>query len=453
MFASTYAHLQVIAHQCQHPSGSHQSIVGVRTQSGHFLSRETAEYPDSLCSRIATIVLPLLSLEKQLLDITSALHMVPVKDYQDRPFCRQDGAGIASQGDWSAQRCESDLFVALRKQFFKYIVDGRLDKQIVASFSQHSDQPPFSEEQLAPFRVLIGEFLAAQGHVPDWSVPDGQQICLHILHQLSQCMGDLDLAIFPYLLEGVPIGSDVPITPSNCFPLQPTPEDYDPPLLSVHHTNWASAEESPEVVQSLIDKEVDAGWVQKFPGTLEEAQSHFEHGLAIGKLGLALSESRPPRLVLDSTICGVNPQCLMPERTTLPTIKDVMRSYPLRGKPCDLGGVSFDVRSAHKQVAVHKKYHGHLCFQHNGQLYYYTVCPFGAVFSAHFWARLGAFSWDCSIAFAGLHMQAFFMSMTCWCFRMCRSFHCQRRLLRSCVCWPDCPLAGRSVNLAPPSLG
>ena len=197
-------------------------------------------------------------------------------------------------------------------------------------------------------------------------------------------MGDPDTAIFPYLLEGVPIGSDVPIAPSNCFPLQPTPEDYQPPLLSVHHTNWASAEESPEVVQTLIDKEVDAGWVQKFHGTLAEAQSHFEHGLAIGKLGLALSETRPPWLVLDSTICGVNPQCIMPERTTLPTIKDVMRSYPLRGKPCDLGGVSFDVRSAHKQVAVNKKYHGHLCFQHQGQLYYYTVCPFGAVFSAHF---------------------------------------------------------------------
>jgi hypothetical protein len=55
-------------------------------------------------------------------------------------------------------------------------------------------------------------------------------------------------------------------------------------------------------------------------------------------LGLALS-GRPPRLVLDSTICGVNPQCVMPERTTLPTIKDVVRSYPLRGKPCNLAGV------------------------------------------------------------------------------------------------------------------
>ena len=88
-----------------------------------------------------------------------------------------------------------------------------------------------------------------------------------------------------------------------------------------------SAEESPEIVQELIDKEVASGWVNQFPGTLEEAQSFFESDLATGKLGLALSDSRPPRLVLDSTICGVNPQCVMPERTALPTIRDVVRSH------------------------------------------------------------------------------------------------------------------------------
>lgn len=407
MFASTLQDLQSIAYQCPHLPGSHQSIVGVRSASGQFLSRNTAEYPEALCDRIAQIVFPLVSTHGQNLSLESALLLVPVKDYLDPPYSRQDGAGYASQGDWSSPHTCHDVFVALRKQFFQKIVDNRLDKQLVSAFSQHSDQPPFSEDQLLPFRRLLDEFLEAQGVSPDWSVPTGQQICLHILHQLSKCMSDPDDAIFPYLIEGVPIGTDVPIVPSNCFPLQSVPDDYQPPLLSVHHTNWSSAEESPDIVQSLIDKEVDAGWVQRFPGTLEDAQVHFEHGLAVGKLGLALSDSRPPRLVLDSTICGVNPQCVMPERTTLPTIKDVTRSYPLRGRACDLGGVSFDVRSAHKQVAVNKKYHGHLCFQHNSQLYYYTVCPFGAVFSAHFWARLGGFFLRlfhqfCWLAHAGL---------------------------------------------------
>ena len=389
MFATTFSALRSIGFKCNHPQGTHQSLQGTRTESGHFLSRETAEYSSDLCQAIAKVILSLLSTNGFTLNVDSAMSLIPSKDYNSAPFARQDGAGYASQGDWSSPHSFADVFHSLRKNFFDQIVAQRLDKQIIAAFAKHDESPPFSDEQLQPFRVLVDKFLQAQGIYPDWSVPAGQQICLHALAQFSQCMDDPDKAIFPYLISGVPIGSDTPIVPSQCFPLQPTPDDYQPPLLTVHHTNWASAEDEPEIVQDLIDKEIAAGWVQCFDGTIDEAREFFPHGLAVGKLGLALSDTRPPRLVLDSTVCGVNPQCVMPERTTLPTIKDVVRSYPLRGRPCDLAGVSFDVRSAHKQVAVNKKYHGHLCFQHRSKLYYYTVCPFGAVFSAHFWARLG----------------------------------------------------------------
>ena len=110
--------------------------------------------------------------------------------------------------------------------------------------------------------------------------------------------------------------------------------------------------------------------------------------MAIGKLGLALSDSRPPRLVLDSTVCGVNLQSQIPEKSSLPTAKDVISSYPLRNSQKSLSGVSF-VKSAHKQMAVNPRYRGLLCFQFKGHLYYYKVCPFGAVISAHFWSRLG----------------------------------------------------------------
>ena len=98
---------------------------------------------------------------------------------------------------------------------------------------------------------------------------------------------------------------------------------------------------------------MDSGWVEQFPGNLEDAQQFFGNRLAIGRLGLALSDSRPPRLVLDSTVCGVNPQCKVPEKTQLPTARYVLRSYPLRQSNKELSGVSFDVKSAHKQVAVH----------------------------------------------------------------------------------------------------
>ena len=179
LFASTFASLQAIAHQCQHPPGSHQSIIGARSDSGHYLSRETAEYPEQLCSSMASILLPLLSDHRHVLDVTCALQHVRTKDYNAHPFARQDGAGFVSQADWSAPHSGQDIFSNLRKQFSQLIVDGRLDKQIVASFSQHSDSPPFSDDQLQPFRALLGEFLEAQGHVPDWSVPSGQQMFAH----------------------------------------------------------------------------------------------------------------------------------------------------------------------------------------------------------------------------------------------------------------------------------
>ena len=195
----------------------------------------------------------------------------------------------------------------------------------------------------------------------------------------------------PYLISGVPLGIHEEIEPSRCFPIQQGETEFDPPLLTVHHTNWSSAEDDPDTVKQLIEKEVASGWVEVFPGSLEEAQQHFKHGLAIGRLGLALSDTRPARLVLDSTVCWVNPQCKIPERAQLPTARDVLRAYPLRQSTHEISGVSFDVRSAHKQVAVQPHYRGYLCFQFQGTIYYYKNCPFGAVISAHFWSRLGGF--------------------------------------------------------------
>ena len=81
----------------------------------------------------------------------------------------------------------------------------------------------------------------------------------------------------------------------------------------------------------------------------------------------------------------------MPERSTLPTARDVIRSYPLRQSNKDLLGFSLDIKSAHKRIAVHQEHRGLLGFTFRGRLYFYKVAPFGAVFSAHYWSRLGGF--------------------------------------------------------------
>ena len=214
MFATTFGELRAIAFKCPHPQGTHQSLQGTRTESGHFLSRDTAEYPGDLCQAIAKIIIPLLSTNELNLNVDSAMSLIPSQDYTSAPFARQDGAGYASQGDWSSPHSFADVFQSLRKSFFDQIVEKRLDKQILAAFAKHDEHPPFSNEQLQPFRALVDEFLQAQGLYPDWSIPAGQKISLHALSQLAQCMDDPDKAIFPYLISGVPIGSDTPIVPS-----------------------------------------------------------------------------------------------------------------------------------------------------------------------------------------------------------------------------------------------
>ena len=373
LFASTFYALSRMACSCDHPPNSHQQIAGVRTHTGQYLSRETAEYPPALANQFAQIILPLLSDQGQELTISNFEQYLPVKDVTSPPFVRQDGAGFPSKGDWSGPHNFDDCFNTLRKNFFNSILSARLDQTLLRAFNEQQAEPPFSDEQLQPFKHFLDEFLLAQGIQPDWSIPPDQQLCLHILQKLCHCMQDPDTDLFPYLIAGVPLGIHEEILPSKCFPLNLNDNPYEPPLLSVHHTNWQSAEDDPTTVQELINKEVDAGWVEPFNGTL----------------GLALSDSRPPRLVLDSTVCGVNPQSRIPEKAALPTARDVVRSYPLRASTRKISGVSFDVKSAHKQMAVHPSYRGYLCFQFRGQIYFYKVCPFGAVISAHFWSRLG----------------------------------------------------------------
>ena len=67
-------------------------------------------------------------------------------------------------------------------------------------------------------------------------------------------------------------------------------------------------------------------------------------------------------------MCGVNDRCTLPERTTLPSAKDVIRCFPLRNNSHDLSGFSLDIKSAHKRVVIKDSEHGLLGFNLNGAL-------------------------------------------------------------------------------------
>lgn len=149
--------------------------------------------------------------------------------------------------------------------------------------------------------------------------------------------------------------------------------------MSIHLDNWRSSSDRPELTEELVCAEVDQGWVEQFSGSVEDAQTRWPTGVAIGRLGIALS------------VCGTNSSCAVREHQALPTAKDVLRTFPLRDNLAELGGLSLDVKAAHKRIVIRESERGLLGFSHAGNLYFYRVAPFGAIFSAHWWGRLGAF--------------------------------------------------------------
>jgi hypothetical protein len=204
-------------------------------------------------------------------------------------------------------------------------------------------------------------------------------------------MKDPDVHLFQELIAGVSTGYNDDIRPSHVFAPKPDKEDAAAPDLSVHLTNWKNAEDHPEVTQQLVEEEISKGWLICFDGSVEDAKQRWPHGVAIGKLGVAISDSRPPRLVVDYTVCGTNPNCNIQEHQQLPSAKEVQRCYPLREHSEELGALGLDAKSAHKLCVIKEEHRGLVGFSLNNKLYFYRVCPFGAKFSAFWWGRLGAF--------------------------------------------------------------
>ena len=210
------------------------------------------------------------SLDLQLSQVQSLL---PVKGVQSPPFARHDGGGFPSQADWSMEHTADDSFSVLRRNWMNHIMSHNLHKKVFARISQGYDGPPLSDQDLLPLKAYLDEFLFAQGVSPCWDISADQPMCLHILKALCNIMDDPDKSIFGYLKSGVPIGRDVSIQPSNCFPLKTSKEESTETPLTVHLCNWQSAESDPATVQELIDKEVAEGWVDVVNGGFAEAHN------------------------------------------------------------------------------------------------------------------------------------------------------------------------------------
>ena len=80
-----------------------------------------------------------------------------------------------------------------------------------------------------------------------------------------------------------------------------------------------------------------------------------------------------------------------PGKIFITYITDHSGGFSLRNQHEPLAAWSLDVKSAHKSIRVRESEQGLLGIKVGPKLYFYTVCPFGATFSAFWFARLGAF--------------------------------------------------------------
>ena len=245
--------------------------------------------------------------------------------------------------------------------------------RIIAHVSQGNSDLPLTEQECTEAVRIIYE--ALQLPAPsDLSPANGQPYRLHLLRQLAESWGDPDLALLPFLQEGVPTGALSPMPCSRQWPAKP-PNTSALPELELCEGNWKTAEEEPEVVQSLLDKEISNNWVVATDLTEAQAQRKWPWGVAIGKLNVVFAENKEPRLVLDSTVCQVNTRCYLPERLSLPMASDLA----LATQASDTPGAFLGAKAAHKQIQVRPDEHGLLLFAFQSKLYHYRL-PFWRAF-------------------------------------------------------------------------
>ena len=221
----------------------------------------------------------------------------------------------------------------------------------------------------------------------DTSIKDFQPFRLKLFHTFLSLAKDPDADIGLHLEEGIPSGAFSPLVPVGFWQANNPPHE-DPPALQICHDKWSSANQNPPITRGLIQQELDAGFVEEIPN-IQEAERRWPKGIALGKLGVVCADNRDPRLVLDSTICGMNGRCHLPEKQRLPNLRHV--SFFLSTCPPlqeEWQGASIDVKAGHKRMLVKEEERGALLFQFQNRTFAYRAAHFGAKTIAWHWGRV-----------------------------------------------------------------
>ena len=343
--AATCDRIKILAGHCTH--NNHQDFGGKRLPDGSFVGALRTEYPSKLASAIIDILKPWVSQSSSHNQDLALWKQLLAK----RPISRgpriTDGAGNYSSANWTIPLSQ-DIFKEVRKRWIHHILKKQFHTRFIQACSQHQTDPFITDEDLLPFlQDLTSSFPSINW---DTSIQDFQPFRLQLFHSLLSLAQDPDIAIAQQLQEGIPSGAFSPLTPIGLWEPNDSPQD-DPPALQTCQDNWSSANKDPSVTRNLIKQELDSGFIEELD--IQEAETRWPKGIALGKLGVVHADNRDQRLVLDSTICGMNGRCHLPEKQRLPNLRHVSHFLstcpPLQE---EWQGASIDIKAAHKRMII-----------------------------------------------------------------------------------------------------
>jgi hypothetical protein len=308
----------------------------------------------------------------------------------------EDGGGLTSSADWLRPQEAADVLGPLRDLFLSRIDEWGLESRLQAGLKK-SDGGLLSTDQTNVLRADLLGWLSSKGFQKNGDVPMGQPFALNLLEGLLEVCEDVDKGLPAILLEGVASGLDGDIIPSGVFPLEDREARLRPSVPDVWccDSNWSSAEDNAREVQSLLVTEEAEGWVEQYPGSLQDAEARWPGRVAVGKLALITADGKDSRLVGDSRSCGASPAARFPERVKNPTpgglAEGLRRANNVQGSESDPWvALTIDVKAAHKRIRPREKDGGLSFFYFLGTLWRFVVCHFGAAWSAYWYARVGA---------------------------------------------------------------
>ena len=281
----------------------HRSFAGKRDHEGEFLSKQTAEYPPQLAKILSS------ELQVQLMKST-VQGTWSLRDLLDhlprraplRTMHIPDGAGLASSALWPIP-FQEDVFQHLRKRLEELCYEYGIHRIIKSHIAQKRNESPFTHQMQKDLDEIFRNFFAEKELDVSFEIPPDQPFRLFALQALAKLAGDPDANFVATLVDG---GVSQAIQPSGVWPLKQNEQDIGDNHFQSFTSNWASAETDDETLEKLIQKEISDGFVVELP-SLAYAKEQFGDLLAIGKLGIATQQADKPRLVLDSTISGLNP--------------------------------------------------------------------------------------------------------------------------------------------------